>query len=141
MKFAVVIAISALALTGAAAAQVADGFGPKDPFGSPPVQDLGSHWTNPQLWDGYDDPGRPANHDLTPLPSDLQTKMTQQVADGLKVAVPQMREACAVDRQKLCADKTSNLSADRCLEYYRLKVSRPCKQAWDKVTMAAEGRL
>ena len=141
MKFAVAIAISALALTGAAAAQVADGLRPRDPFGTPPVQDLGSHWTNPQLWDGYDDPGRPVSHDLPSLPSDLQTKMTQQVADGLKVAVPQMREACAVDRQKLCADKTSNLSADRCLEYYRLKVSRPCKQAWDKLTMAAEGRL
>ena len=49
--------------------------------------------------------------------------------------------ACAVDRQSLCADKTTDLSADRCLEYHRLKVSSPCRQAWDRVQMAAEGRL
>ncbi len=141
MKLAIVIAVTVLA-TGAATAQALDGrFGPKDPFGSPPVQALGSHWTNPELWDGYDDPNRPVGRDLTPLAGGLQSRMTQQVADGLKVAVPQMRLACAADRQTLCLDKTSNLSADRCLEYNRLKVSRPCRDAWDKVTLAAEGRL
>jgi len=41
----------------------------------------------------------------------------------------------------MCADKTTNLSADRCLEYHRQKLSRPCRAAWDKVTLAAEGRL
>jgi hypothetical protein len=147
MKFVIVVAISALGLTGAAAAQVIaggveqPGVVPRQAFGPPPVQPLGSHWTNPQLWDGYDDPGRPVGPNAPPLPSGLQTRMTEQVAAGLSTAVPQMREACAIDRQKLCADKTTNLSADRCLEYYRLKVSRPCRQAWDKLTMAAEGRL
>jgi hypothetical protein len=140
-----VAAIAVLALAGAAVAQVVEGTErdllPKQAFGPPPVQPLGSHWTNPELWDGYTDLNRPVGRDAPPLPSGLQTKMTQQVADGLKVAVPQMRLACAVDRQSLCADKTSNLSADRCLEYYRLKVSRPCRQAWDKLTQAAEGRL
>jgi hypothetical protein len=134
-----------LLLAAAAAAQQPDGGGlgvaPKDPFGPPPVQALGSHWTNPELWDGYADPARPVGNELPALPSNLQTKMSQQVADGLKVTVPQMRLACATDQQKLCADKKSNLSADRCLEYYRLKLSSPCKQAWEKVTLAAEGRL
>ena len=140
-------ALAALVLGGVATAQpgptdgVARGFEPKDAFGPPPVQPLGSHWTNPELWDGYDDPGRPVGRDLRPLPNAVQTQMAQQVADGLKVTVPQMRLACAVDQQKLCADKKSNLAADRCLEYYRLKVSRPCRQAWDKLTLAAEGRL
>ncbi|HEX3364844.1 hypothetical protein [Phenylobacterium sp.] len=145
MKLAIVLGVAVLALTGAAAAQGIEGAirdaVPKQAFGPDPVQPLGSHWTNPQLWDGYDDPERPVGRDLTPLPSGLQTRMTQQVADGLKVAVPQMRLACAVDRQSLCAGKTSNLSADRCLEYYRLKVSKPCRQAWDQLTKAAEGRL
>lgn len=138
-------ASTALLLAAGATAQQPDGgslsLAPKNPFGAPPVQALGSHWTNPELWDGYDDPARPAGHDLPALPSNQQTKVSQLVADGLKVTVPQMRMACAVDQQKLCADKKSNLSADRCLEYYRLKLSSPCKQAWDKVTMAAEGRL
>jgi hypothetical protein len=140
-------ALAALVLAGVATAQpgpadgVARGFERKDAFGAPPVQSLGSHWTNPELWDGYDDPGRPVGRDLAPLPGGLQTKMVQQVNDGLKVAVPQMRLACAADQQKLCADKKSNLATDRCLEYYRLKVSRPCRDAWDKLAMAAEGRL
>jgi hypothetical protein len=114
-------ASTALLLAAAAVAQGTDGGGlgvaPKNPFGPPPVQALGSHWTNPELWDGYDDPARPVAADLPALPSNLQTKMSQQVADGLKVTVPQMRLACATDQQKLCADKKSNLSADRCLEY------------------------
>jgi hypothetical protein len=139
---AVVGALSAQALSDVAVAQVFEpGVTPRSALGAPPVQPLGSHWTNPELWDGYSDPGRPIGHDAGALPSALQTKMTQQVADGLKVAVPQMRMACAADRQSLCADKTSNLAADRCLEYYRLKISRPCRDAWDKLTQAAEGRL
>jgi len=145
MKYLMIAGLTVLALAGAAGAQVIEGternLVPHAAFGPDPVQPLGSHWTNPELWDGYADPDRPISHNLTPLPSALETRMTRQVADGLKVAVPQMREACAADRQSLCADKTSNLSADRCLEYYRLKVSKPCRQAWDKVTMAAEGRL
>jgi hypothetical protein len=50
-----------------------------------------------------------------------------------------MRQACAADRQSLCAKETSSLSTDRRLEYNRLKVSEPCRKAWDKVQMAAEG--
>lgn len=143
-------ALSALVVGGVAVAQppgppepgggVATGFS-RSELGAPPVQALGSHWTNPELWDGYSDPNRPIGRDAPPLPSGLQTKMTQQVQDGLKVAVPQMRMACATDQQKLCANKTSNLATDRCLEYYRLKLSTPCKQAWDRLTQAAEGRL
>jgi hypothetical protein len=145
MKLAVVLAVAALGLTGAAAAQVIQGtergITPQNAFGPPPVEALGSHWTNPELWDGYDDPNRPLGRDAPPLAGPLQTKMTQQVNDGLKVAVPQMRLACAADRQSLCADKTTDLAADRCLEYHRLKLSRPCHQAWDKLTVAAEGRF
>ncbi|MGZ6018685.1 MAG: hypothetical protein ACXWKO_08425 [Phenylobacterium sp.] len=136
MKLRILATVAVLAFAG-----VARGFERSDAFGPPPVQPLGSHWTNPELWDGYDDPGRPVGHDVTPLPSPGQTRMVQQVNEGLKIAVPQMRAACAVDQQKLCADKKSNLATDRCLEYYRLKVSRPCRDAWDKLTLAAEGRL
>src|SRR5471030_2664261 len=145
MTLPVLATLAVLALAGAAAAQVIQGTErgiiPQAGFGPDPVQPLGSHWTNPQLWDGYDDPNRPTDRNLSPLPSGLDTRMRQQVADGLKIAVPQMRQACAADRQSLCADKTSNLAADRCLEYHRLKLSKPCHQAWDKLTMAAEGRL
>jgi hypothetical protein len=140
-------ALSALVVGGVAIAQppgpgggVAGGF-ERSELGAPPVQALGSHWTNPELWDGYSDPNRPIGREAPPLPSALQSKMVQQVQDGLKVAVPQMRMACATDQAKLCAGKTSNLATDRCLEYYRLKLSTPCKQAWDKLTQAAEGRL
>jgi hypothetical protein len=142
--------LAVLALGGVAIAQppgppgpsggVASGFD-RSELGAPPVQALGSHWTNPELWDGYSDPNRPIGRDAPPLAGPLQMKMTQQVQDGLKTAVPQMRMACAADQQKLCANKTSNLATDRCLEYYRLKLSTPCKQAWDKLTQAAEGRL
>ena len=64
MKFTIIVAASVLALAGAAGAQVTvEGqqwsVVPRQAFGPPPVQPLGSHWTNPQLWDGYDDPGRP----------------------------------------------------------------------------------
>jgi hypothetical protein len=145
MRLAIVLGVAVLGLTGAAAAQGPEGAirdaAPKQPFGPDPVQPLGSHWTNPQLWDGYDDPGRPVGRDAPALPSPLQSRMTQQVSDGLKLAAPQMRLACAADRQSLCADKTSNLAADRCLEYHRLKVSKACRQAWDRLTLAAEGRL
>ncbi|HLZ77653.1 hypothetical protein [Phenylobacterium sp.] len=143
----VVAGLAALVAGGIAIAQpgptggVAGGFQRSEAFGPPPVQPLGSHWTNPELWDGYDDPGRPIGREISPLPSGLQTRMVQQVNDGLKIAVPQMRLACAADQQKLCADKKTNLAADRCLEYYRLKVSRPCRDAWDKLALAAEGRL
>jgi len=144
----IIVAVAALSAAGIALAQdhfggsggVATGFSPREAF-TPPVQPLGSHWTNPELWDGYDDPGRPVGRELRPLPSAVQTRMAQQVLDELKIAVPQMREACAVDQQKLCAGKKSNLATDRCLEYFRLKLSTPCKQAWDQVSMAAEGRL
>jgi hypothetical protein len=65
----------------------------------------------------------------------------QEIAAGLKVAMPQMHLACAADRQSLCADKTTDRSADRCLNYHRLKLSTPCKQAWVKVSLAREGAL
>ncbi|HEY3947575.1 hypothetical protein [Phenylobacterium sp.] len=139
-------AVAALGLAGVAAAQVTvEGqpysVVPHQAFGPPPVQPLGSHWSNPELWDAYGDLDRPVGPNAPPLPSGLQTKMTQQVFDGLKVAVPQMRLACATDQQSLCADKTNHLAVDRCLEYHRLKLSSPCKAAWDQVTKAAEGRL
>jgi hypothetical protein len=138
-------AVATLALAGVSTAQVIEGTErgavPRQAFGPPPVQDLGSHWTNPELWDGYDSLNRSTAPNAAPLANGLSTAMTRQVSDGLKVAVPQMRLACAADRQSLCADKTSNLAADRCLEYHRAKISRPCHDAWDKVTMAAEGRL
>jgi hypothetical protein len=145
MKYLMIAVIAGVALGGAAVAQVIQGTErgliPQTGLGPNPVQPLGSHWTNPQLWDGYADPDRPTDQNFSPLPSGLDTRMRQQVADGLRVAVPQMRQACAADRQALCADKTTNLTADRCLEYHRLKLSKPCHQAWDKLTMAAEGRL
>jgi len=99
---ALVAAGAAATLAGVAIAQIGDGRDlavlPRAAFGPPPVEPLGSHWTSPELWDGYDDPNRPLGPSEPPLAGPLQTKMTQQVADGLKVAVPQMREACAVDR-------------------------------------------
>jgi hypothetical protein len=125
MKFAIVVTVGALAFAGAAAAQ---------------LEVVGKHWTNPQIWDGFNHTIHPSDPNLPGLP-EPDPRFKRPAVDALRVAVPQMREACAVDRQSLCADKTSNLSADRCLEYYRLKVSQPCRQAWDKVQMAAEGRL
>jgi hypothetical protein len=145
MKYLMIAGLAALTLAGAAAAQVIQGtergIVPQGSFGADPVQPLGSHWTNPQLWDGYDDPNRPTGNEFPALPSGLDTRMRSQVTSGLKVAVPQMRMACAADRQSLCADKATNLAADRCLEYHRLRLSKPCHQAWDKLTLAAEGRL
>lgn len=143
MKLYIIAAVAVLAGAGAAAAQVTifgqerDDVVPKQAYGAPPVQALGSHWTNPELWDGYPDSGANLTHGSPAF----STEVTRQVAAGLKTAVPQMRLACAADQQSLCADKTSNLAADRCLQYHRLKLSSPCKQAWDNVTRAAEGRL
>ncbi|MBS0361702.1 MAG: hypothetical protein JSR98_10000 [Proteobacteria bacterium] len=143
MKLSIFLSVAALAIAGAAVAQVTiygeerQGIVPKQAFGPPPVQELGAHWTNPELWDGYADGGATVDGRGPVLP----TVMERQVAAGLKTAVPQMRLACAADQQSLCGDKAGNLAVDRCLEYHRQKLSRPCKSAWDKVTMAAEGRL
>jgi hypothetical protein len=120
-----ILGVAALALAAAAAeAQPNPGFGPingKDPppvTGSTPVP-------HPGLSKGR---GLPAN-------------IERQIAADLKTTVPQMRLACAADRRSLCANETTTPSADRCLRYYRLKVSRPCRTALDRVTMAAQGRL
>jgi hypothetical protein len=139
MKLAIVLAVGALALTGAAAAQVIDNSNvvPRQAFGPPPVQELGSHWTNPELWDGYADAGATVDGRGPILP----TTMERRVAVGLRSAVPQMRQACAADRAALCADKATDLAADRCLEYHRQKLNKACHAAWDQVTLAAEGRL
>jgi len=125
MKLAIALTLGALAFAGAAAAQ---------------LEAVGKHWTNPQIWDGFNGTIHPSDPNLPGLP-EADPRFKRPAVDALRVAVPQMRQACAVDRQSLCADKTTNLSSDRCLEYYRLKVSTPCREAWDKVQMAAEGRL
>jgi hypothetical protein len=125
MKLAIALSIGALALAGAAAAQ---------------LEPLGAHWTSPEIWDGFNPSIHPADPNLPGLP-EADPRFKRPAVDALRIAVPQMRQACAVDRQSLCADKTSAVASDRCLEYYRLKVSTPCREAWDKVQMAAEGRL
>ncbi|THD55699.1 hypothetical protein [Phenylobacterium sp.] len=125
MRFAIVMAVGALAFAGAAAAQ---------------LESVGKHWTSPEIWDGFNHTLYPSDPDLPGLPA-ADPRFKRPAADALRTAVPQMRAACAVDRQSLCADKSSNLAADRCLEYNRLKVSQPCREAWDKVQMAAEGRM
>jgi hypothetical protein len=125
MKFGIVVAIGALALAGGAAAQ---------------FEGIGAHWTRPEIWDGFNHTPYASDPDLPGLPV-ADPRFKRPAADALRTAVPEMRQACAVDRQSLCANEASNLSTDRCLEYNRLKVSQPCRQAWDKVQMAAEGRL
>jgi hypothetical protein len=144
MKYLIIAGLTALALAGAAGAQVIQGtergIVPQSAFGPGPVEPLGSHWTNPQLWDGFNGTGHPSDPNFPGLP-EADPRFKRPAVDALRIAVPQMRQACAVDRQSLCADKTSNLAADRCLEYHRLKLSKPCHQAWDQLTIAAEGRL
>jgi hypothetical protein len=56
-------------------------------------------------------------------------------------ALSQMRLACTTERQTLCADKATTRAADSCIRYHRSKLSAPCRQAQDRVQMAAEGRL
>jgi hypothetical protein len=51
------------------------------------------------------------------------------------------RLQCASDRETLCADKKSDVAADRCIRYHRLKLSASCKQALTKVQLAYDGRL
>jgi len=68
-------------------------------------------------------------------------RVQSEIFAQLRVAVPQMRLACAADRQTLCSDKKSAGAADRCIRYHRLKVSERCRQAQDHVEMAREGRL
>jgi hypothetical protein len=125
MKFAIVVTIGALAFAGAAAAQ---------------LEAVGKHWTNPEIWDGFNHTSHPSDPNLPGLP-EPDPRYKRPAVDALRIAVPQMRLACAADRQTLCAKETSNLATDRCLEYYRVKVSQPCREAWDRVQMAAEGRL
>ena len=125
MKLAIALTVGALAFAGAAAAQ---------------LEELGKHWTNPEIWDGFNPTIPPADPNLPGLP-EADPRFKRPAVDALRVEVPKMREACATDRQSLCADKSTNLAVDRCLEYYRLKVSAPCRQAWDRVQMAAEGRF
>jgi hypothetical protein len=59
----------------------------------------------------------------------------------LRVAVPEMRLACAADRQTFCADITDDVAADRCIARHRFHVTAPCRQARQHVQMAWQGRL
>ena len=56
-------------------------------------------------------------------------------------AVKDFQQACRADRDTLCGDKKSAQAGTRCLVYYRLKLSSPCKQAMTKLDLAQKGAL
>jgi hypothetical protein len=144
MKLSILATVAVLVLAGAATAQVIQGtergLAPQSGFGPDAVQPLGWRWTNPQLWEGFNGSDRVRDPNLPGLLA-ADPRFKRPAADALRIAVPQMREACAADRQSMCSDKSSNLAADRCLEYHRLKLSKPCHQAWNNIALAAEGLL
>jgi hypothetical protein len=55
-------------------------------------------------------------------------------------ALQDYKLACEPDRATLCSDKMG-APADRCLIYYRLKLSSPCKQAMTQLELAQRGAL
>ena len=59
----------------------------------------------------------------------------------LNGAIRDYRKACVPDRESLCAGKTSEETALRCLDYHRLRLSSPCKQAMTNLDLAQRGAL
>jgi hypothetical protein len=62
----------------------------------------------------------------------------QRAADH--AARAEFQRSCAPDRARLCGDKQSKMVGS-CLEYHRLKLSAPCKQAVTKMELAGRGAL
>jgi hypothetical protein len=62
----------------------------------------------------------------------------QRAAD--RQARAEFQRSCAPDRVRLCGDKSSKVMGS-CLEYHRLKLSAPCRQAVDKMELARRGAL
>ena len=52
----------------------------------------------------------------------------------------EFQRSCAPDRVRLCSDKQSKMVGS-CLEYHRLKLSAPCKQAVTRMELAGRGAL
>jgi hypothetical protein len=112
MKLATVTVIAALALAGSTFAQ--------------PESDHTSGVAGPVASDSaWDDPA--------PTP--------RRVIERIKGAKVEMRLACAADVASLCADKTSDIAASRCIAYHRLKVSKPCRHAMQQMQLARAGTL
>jgi hypothetical protein len=82
---------------------------------------------------------------IVPYPfnsSDGSTPYAASPGNGqFRVALSQMHLACATERQTLCSDAKSTRAADSCIRYHRSKLSTPCRQAQDRVQLAADGRL
>ena len=106
MKLAIVIAFGALALAGPVLAQ--------------PPSDHPSGVSIPT----------PADRAISPGPP-----VSQEVLDQIRGAAQQMNLACAADAQTLCANKTPR-AMNRCLDYHRLRLSKPCKNAMDQLRLA-----
>ena len=111
MKLSIVLGVAALALAGSALAQ--------------PGSDHSGGVLIPYPYNSSDNPGAYAP------PGNGQ----------FRVALSQMRLACTTERQTLCSDAKSTRAADSCIRYHRSKLSTPCREAQDRVQMAADGRL
>jgi hypothetical protein len=130
MKLAISLSLAAaaLVLAGPAGAQRDDHCPPPGSHASAPSDHGNDNWRDsegPQIVH----PGLPT------------FVVSGQAMEQLKIATPEMRLACAADRDALCADKKSQIAADRCLQYHRLSVSKPCRASLDRLQMAYEGRF
>ncbi|HEY3947576.1 hypothetical protein [Phenylobacterium sp.] len=67
-------------------------------------------------------------------------RTSPEALQSLEKASAQTRQACAADRERLCAESQSSFSAGRCLERRRPDLSEPCRTAMDQQRMAWAAR-
>jgi hypothetical protein len=84
--------------------------------------------------------GQPLTPPLQVAPGLPITPESRQTHDDWLSAVHAYHLTCAGDRQVLCADKTSSAAQYRCLNYHRLKVNSPCKEALKGLAANGAGR-
>jgi hypothetical protein len=114
------IAVLSLSLAGIAAAQDHGGGGAFYGNGGMPNNNGGA------------DPGW-----FAPPLSRLATKHQQE---AMASAAQGYKLACAPDRASLCQGKSGDRALE-CIEYYRLKLSSPCKSALTQLQLAQAGAL
>ena len=71
---------------------------------------------------------------------ELSTHATKHRRDAMASAAQGYKLACAPDRASLCQGKSGDRALE-CIDYHRLKLSSPCKDALTQLQLAQAGAL
>jgi hypothetical protein len=120
----VIAALGALSLSLAGLAIAQDHGGGGAFYGNGGIASTGGDQTGPQSG------SEPPTHGLR---TRHQREAMASAAQGYKLA-------CAPDRASLCQGKSGDRALE-CIDYYRLKLSSPCKSALTQLQLAQAGAL